>query len=135
MTLQLLQEEISTTKTVHTEFLIEKILGKVMIIPSLGSSALHGAARGATFGGVNIDDDKSRFTDVAVAYLAKDRVSQTCKIIEGKLLVTPQWEFIFFALISLDLHSVLPPAQKIQKAQSTYFFDKHLMRTDWRDFE
>jgi hypothetical protein len=108
MTLQLLQEEILTTKTVHTEFLIEKILGKVMIIPSLGSSALHGAARGATFGGVNIDDDKSRFTDVAVAYLAKDRVSQTCKIIEGKLLVTPQWEFIYLCVDKLRSPSGAP---------------------------
>lgn len=72
-----------------------KDLSKVMITPSLGSSALNGAARGATFGGVNIDDDQTRFTKVATAYLVKDRATQLCKILEGKLLLTPQWEFIY----------------------------------------
>jgi len=72
-----------------------KDLSKVMITPSLGSSALNGVARGATLFAVNVDDDKTRFTDVAVAYLAKDRTPQICKILEGKLLVTPQWEFVY----------------------------------------
>ena len=58
-----------------------KDLSKVMITPSLGSSALHGAARGATFGGVNIDDNQTRFTNVATAYLVKDRTTQLCKIL------------------------------------------------------
>lgn len=72
-----------------------KDLSKVMITPSLGSAALHGAARGATFGGVNIDDDQTLFAQVASAYLIKDRAAQLCKILEGKLLTTPQWEFVY----------------------------------------
>lgn len=72
-----------------------KDLSKVMITPSLGASALHGAARGATFGGVNIDDNQTLFTNVTTAYLAKDRSTQLCKVLEGKLLITPQWEFVY----------------------------------------
>lgn len=72
-----------------------KDLSKVMITASLGSALLNGAARGATFGGVNIDDDQSRYTSVASAYLAKDRSAQLCKVLDGKLLVTPQWEFVY----------------------------------------
>jgi hypothetical protein len=72
-----------------------------MITASLGSAALNGAARGATFGGVNIDDDQPRYTKAAIAYLAKDRESQSCKVLEGKLLVTPQWEFVYLCVDNL----------------------------------
>lgn len=72
-----------------------------MITPSLGSAALHGAAKGATFGGVNIDNDQDRFHSVATAYLAKDRAAQACKILEGKLLMSPQWEFVYLCVDNL----------------------------------
>jgi len=65
---------------------------------ALGDAALHGAARGATFGGVNIDDDQLRYTSATSAYLAKDRPSQACKVLDGKLLVTPQWEFVYLCI-------------------------------------
>ncbi|HEY8034693.1 MAG TPA: hypothetical protein VIF37_03790 [Methylobacter sp.] len=66
-----------------------------MVTASLGDAFLHGAARGATFGGVNIDDDQSRYSGATSAYLAKDRPSQVCKVLDGKLLMTPQWEFVY----------------------------------------
>ena len=72
-----------------------KDLSKVMITSSLGDAALHGAARGATFGGVNIDDDQTRFSSATSAYLVKDRPMQSCKVLDGKLLMTPQWEFVY----------------------------------------
>jgi hypothetical protein len=72
-----------------------KDLSKIMVTASLGDAALHGAARGATFGGVNIDDDQPRYTSATSAYLAKDRPSQVCRVTNGKLLVTPQWEFVY----------------------------------------
>lgn len=75
-----------------------KDLSKVMVTASLGSAALNGAARGATFGGVNIDDDQPRYTKATLAYLAKDRSSQSCKVLDGKLLVTPQWEFVYLCV-------------------------------------
>jgi hypothetical protein len=67
--------------------------GKVMITPSVGNSALHGMAHGATFGGVKIDNDESRFAAVAQAYLAVDRPE--CKVVSGELLMMPQWEFVY----------------------------------------
>jgi len=72
-----------------------KDLGKVMITPSISSSAGHGFVRGATLGSVNMDDDKTRFTKVATAYLEKDRATQLCNIQKSELLVTPQWEFVY----------------------------------------
>ena len=78
-----------------------KDLCKVMVTPSLGAAALHGAAKGATFGGVNIDNDQTLYQSVATAYLAKDRTTQACKILEGKLLISPQWEFIYLCIDNL----------------------------------
>lgn len=72
-----------------------KDLSTIMITASLGSAMTNGAVRDATFGGLNPDDDQTRYSNVASAYLAKDRPDKLCKVIEGKLLVTPQWEFVY----------------------------------------
>jgi hypothetical protein len=95
-----------------------KDLSKVMITASLSSAALNGAVRGATFGGVNIDDDQPRYTKAATVYLAKDRIAQTCKILEGKLLVSPQWEFAYLCVdngkpaLSTSAQSLIPVIAK-----------------------
>lgn len=72
-----------------------KDLSKVMVTPSIGSSMGNGFVRGSTLGAVNLHDDITRFTSVASAYLAKDRANQLCKVIDGKMLISPQWEFIY----------------------------------------
>lgn len=72
-----------------------KDLNKVMITPSLGSAASSGFVQGATFGIVKPENDERRYHNVAEKYLAKDRPSQLCNVNEGRLLVNPQWEFVY----------------------------------------
>lgn len=72
-----------------------KDLGKVMITPSLGSAASSGFVRGATIGIVNPENDERRYHSVAEKYLTKDRPSEICNVNDGRLLVTPQWEFVY----------------------------------------
>ncbi len=72
-----------------------KDLSKVMITPSLGQSIRGGAIKGATFGGVNIQDDKGRFTGVAIDYLNKENPAKLCEVKSGEMILDPQWEFIY----------------------------------------
>jgi hypothetical protein len=72
-----------------------KDLSKVMITPSLGTAAANGFVRGATLYSVNLDNDEARYKSVAVAFLAKERMQEICSVTESKLLITPQWEFVY----------------------------------------
>lgn len=72
-----------------------KDISKVMITPSIGQSLRGGAIKGATFGGLNIQDDKGRFTSVATAYLKKERPSELCEVKSGEMILDPQWEFVY----------------------------------------
>jgi hypothetical protein len=72
-----------------------KDISKVMITPSIGQAMRGGAIKGATFGGLNIQDDKGRFTNVATAYLQKDRPSEICEVKSGEMILDPQWEFVY----------------------------------------
>lgn len=72
-----------------------KDLGRLMITPSIGTALSNGVVRGATMYSVNIDNDETRFKNVAVAFLAKERTREICNITESKLLITPQWEFVY----------------------------------------
>jgi hypothetical protein len=75
-----------------------KDLSKVMITPSIGQAIRGGAIKGATFGGLNIQDDKGRFTSVATTYLQKERPAETCEIKSGELILDPQWEFVYLCV-------------------------------------
>ena len=72
-----------------------KDLNMLMITPSIGTAIANGAVRGATMYSVNIDNDEQRFHTVADKYFVKDRPSEVCTVNTGKLLVTPQWEFVY----------------------------------------
>jgi hypothetical protein len=72
-----------------------KDISKVMITPSIGQAMRGGAIKGATFGGLNIQDDKGRFTNVAKAYLEKERPSELCEVKSGEMVLDPQWEFVY----------------------------------------
>lgn len=72
-----------------------KDLSKVMITPSIGQALRGGAIKGATFGGINIQDDKGRFTSVANDYLGKENPAKICDVKSGKMILDPQWEFVY----------------------------------------
>ncbi len=72
-----------------------KDISKVMITPSIGQSFRSGAIKGATFGGVNIQDDKGRFTGVANGYLTKENATKLCEVKSGVMILDPQWEFVY----------------------------------------
>jgi hypothetical protein len=66
-----------------------------MITPSFGQALRSGAIKGATFGGVNIQDDKGRFASVANDYLSKENPSKLCDVKSGEMILDPQWEFVY----------------------------------------
>jgi len=72
-----------------------KDLNSVMITPSFGDSAKGGLIKGATFGGLNIQDDRERFTKVAQAYLEQERKNELCIVKGGEIILDPQWEFTY----------------------------------------
>ena len=76
-----------------------KDIGKVMITPSIGQAMRGGAIKGATFGGLNIQDDKGRFTSVATTYLQKDRPTEICDVKSGEMILDPQWEFVYLCSV------------------------------------
>ena len=70
-----------------------KDLHKIMITPSLGMSMAHGAAKGATFGGVNIDEHNTVYERATKEYLKKEYPGQQCTTFNGRMVLDPQWEF------------------------------------------
>lgn len=72
-----------------------KDLGKVMIAPSAGASIKSAFVKGQTFYQVDPEDDQTRYTIVAKAYLEKSRPIQLCNITKSQLLASPQWEFVY----------------------------------------
>jgi hypothetical protein len=57
-----------------------KDLSDIMVTPSFGDSLKSGAIKGATFGGLNIQDDKGRFTAITLSYLEKERPNEVCDV-------------------------------------------------------
>ncbi len=67
---------------------------KLMITPSVQRAMAAGAAQGFTFGAVDTMDalgPKPVFERAALGYLAS--TGRQCRIIDGALVVRPQWEF------------------------------------------
>jgi hypothetical protein len=67
---------------------------KVMITPSIARAMGAGAASGLTFGAVPISDNvgpKPEYERVAIAYLKS--TGRECRILDGYLVITAQWEF------------------------------------------
>ena len=77
-------------------------VNKLMITPSLNKAMGAGALQGLTFGGVDAMDSigpKPMFEHAALAYLAS--TGRQCRIIDGYLVVRPQWEFKYDCSIAL----------------------------------
>jgi len=77
-------------------------VNKLMITPSLSKAMGAGALQGLTFGGVDAMDSigpKPMFERAALAYLAS--TGRQCRIIDGYLVVRPQWEFKYDCSIAL----------------------------------
>lgn len=70
-----------------------KDLHKVMITPSIGTAMAHGAATGATFGGVNIDEHNPVYEKATKEYLKKEFPGEQCEVFNGRMVLDPQWEF------------------------------------------
>jgi hypothetical protein len=66
--------------------------GRLMITPSFGRSAGAGLWRGLTFGAVDGSPPKPEFQSAVEAYLASHRPTK-CTVLDGYVLLSPQWEF------------------------------------------
>lgn len=64
---------------------------KLMITPSLSRAAGMGVTRGLTFGAAGSDNPKPLYERAALGYLAS--TGRACRIIDGYVVETPQWEF------------------------------------------
>lgn len=67
---------------------------RLMITPSIAKAMGAGFVQGATFGGVDAMDSigpKPQFEHAALAYLQS--TGRTCRILDGYIVVRPQWEF------------------------------------------
>jgi hypothetical protein len=95
-------DEYSGIKPVEFEVLDEDMYrvfdkpaqNKLMITPSLARAMGAGALQGLTFGGADAMDTlgpKPKFEKAATGYLAS--TGRTCRIVDGYLVVRPQWEF------------------------------------------
>lgn len=67
--------------------------GKLMITPTLGKSAAMGAAAGSTLGIWTPGLDPFPMQQAAQHYL--DSTGRKCTITSGRLLLRPQWEFLY----------------------------------------
>jgi len=72
-----------------------KDLNSIMVTPSFGDSLKSGAIKGATFGGLNIQDDKGRFTAVTLSYLEKELPNEVCNVDKAEILIDPQWVLFY----------------------------------------
>ena len=67
---------------------------KLMITPSMGSAMAGGAKTGLTLGlAGNQGDPENRFRTAAMMFVKQKEGS--CVIIEGKLLINPQYEYTY----------------------------------------
>lgn len=64
---------------------------KMMITSSLGMAAAGGFAKGLTFGASGPATSRPIFQEAVEQYLAKS--GRSCRVVDGYLLVDPQWEF------------------------------------------
>jgi len=110
--MQYAMDNYSGVKVVDYEVIDEDIYrvfdkpaeNRLMITPSVARAAGAGALQGLTFGGADAMDTlgpKPKFEKAALAFLAS--TGRTCRIVDGYLIVKPQWEFKYDC-------SVLPAA-------------------------
>jgi hypothetical protein len=82
--------------------------GKVMVTSSLGAAAAGGFVKGLTFGASGPAVSKPIFQEAIEDFLAKS--GRTCRIMDGYLLVDPQWEFRYDCIPAVA-QQISPPIQ------------------------
>jgi hypothetical protein len=86
---------------------------RLMITPSLGKAMGAGFAQGATFGGIDAMDTigpKPTFEKAALGYLAS--TGRSCRIIDGYIVVKPQWEFKYDCALPVVPNQPVAPAKR-----------------------
>lgn len=68
--------------------------GKMMVTSSLSAAAGQGAIKGLTLYAVDAAPPKPRFQKAAETYLVNTG-REGCRILDGYLLINPQWEFVY----------------------------------------
>ncbi|MGE3230370.1 MAG: hypothetical protein AB7J30_13135 [Hyphomicrobium sp.] len=84
---------------------------RLMITPSLGTTMVSGAVSGATFNAVSTAVPKPVYEKAVLGYLQS--TGRACMVVDGALLVTPQWEFKYRCDgASIATGSVAPPSRQ-----------------------
>ncbi len=88
--------EIQYVRNANDEFRIfdKPAEGKLMITASLGKAANQGAASGFTFGLADARMPKGYYTEAVLQFFAQTG-RPNCQIVDGYLLIEPQWEYIY----------------------------------------
>lgn len=68
--------------------------GRMMVTSSLSSAAGQGAVKGLFLGAVDASPPKPRFQKAAETFLTSTN-RPNCRVTDGYLLVSPQWEFAY----------------------------------------
>jgi len=64
---------------------------KLMITPSIAKASAEGFGSGLTFGALDTSTPKPIYEKAALAYLQS--TGRDCRILDGYLVLKPQWEF------------------------------------------
>ena len=85
--------EVQKIQMIDDEYrLFDKPLdGRIMVTSSIGAAVGQGAASGLTLGTLKTSPPKPRFQAAVESFLAS--TGRKCEIIDGYLVIEPQWEF------------------------------------------
>lgn len=82
---------------------------RLMITPSIATAMATGAVKGVTFHAVPADVPKAVFEKAVIGYLQS--TGRSCAVVDGALLVAPQWEFRYRCDGAPIATSALPPVR------------------------